>query len=98
MTIQTQAGGPSIEERSCADPEQILAVLDQALATPGATVLKLRLVRHLLDAGDSVDTYSDAAIAGLLACSERTAWDARQWVSQLFANSQLFATMHVSRV
>jgi len=87
MTIQTQAGGPSIEERPCADPEQVLAVLDQALATSGVTVLKLRLLRHLLDTDANPDTYSDAAIAGLLACSERTAWEARQWVSQFFANS-----------
>ena len=80
----TNATNPNAEELG-----QILAILDQALEMPGVTVLKLRLVRYLLDADDSLDTFSDADIAGLLDCSERTAWEARRWVSQFFA------TMHV---
>lgn len=73
-------------------PEQLLAVLDQALATPGVTVLKLRLLRHLLAADGPVDTYSDADIAGLLACSERTAREAKQWTRQFFAAMHVCST------
>ena len=89
----TNATNPNAEELG-----QILAILDQALEMPGVTVLKLRLVRYLLDADDSLDTFSDADIAGLLDCSERTAWEARRWVSQFFATMHVCSTQEISTV
>ena len=67
-------GHPNATNPNAEELGQILAILAQALEMPGVTVLKLRLVRYLLDADDSLDTFSDADIAGLVDCSEVTAW------------------------
>ena len=67
------------------DPAQALALLDQALSTPGVTVTKLRLVRHIQEKQVALDRCTDQDLVTLLDCSERTAREAKQWTRQLFA-------------
>jgi len=67
------------------DPDQILAILDQALAAPDVTVSRLRFLRHLLDAGREVESFSTGEITQVLDCAERTARTVKQWTRQFFA-------------
>ena len=80
------------------DPAQILALLDRALTTPGVTVTKLRLVRLILDESRDLDVCTDQDLVTLLACSERTAREAKQWTRQLFAAMHVCSTQEVQEV
>ena len=75
-----------------ADPPHILAVLDRALVTPGATVHALRLLRLSLDGDNTILTGSDQAVADLLDCPVLEAHEARLWADDFLASMHVCST------
>ena len=49
------------------------------------TVSRLRFLRHLLEAGRQVESYSNWEIAQIIDCAERTARNVKQWGRQFVA-------------
>ena len=77
---------------------QTLALLDRALTTPGVTITKLRLVRHIQEEQVALDRCTDQDLVTLLDCSERTDREAKQWTRQLFAAMHVCSTQELQEV
>ena len=85
MRAPTAAEGEQLSRLPSLDAAQILAVLDRAFADPDVTVSRLRFLRHLLEAGRQVESYSNWEIAQIIDCAERTARNVKQWGRQFVA-------------
>ena len=68
-----------------ADPTQILDILDRALTDPEITISRMRFIRHVLEAGREVDSFSAWEVAQVIDCTQRTDRTVKSWVRKFIS-------------